>query len=87
MNRLESINEERMQGKLIFWIGVVFFAFFPLSLLVAVLAKWPYPWVSPTQNFLQFQFITWTYCMAPLIGLALMFYGGLKRMSEKGGNI
>lgn len=86
MNSLKSINKKRTKGKLIFWIGVVFFALFPLSLLVAVLMKLPYPWTSPAQNFLQFQLITWTYCFVPLIGLALMFCGGFKRMSEKGGD-
>jgi hypothetical protein len=71
-----------MNGKCLFWFGVIFFAFFPLSLFIAVLFNLPYPWVPMQKDPVTFQLITWSYCFLPIIGLFIMLWGALRRFSK-----
>ncbi len=71
-----------MNGKGIFWFGVILFAFFPLSLLIAVLLNLPYPWVSMETDMVKFQLITWLYCFLPIAGLMIMLWGASIRIRK-----
>ena len=71
-----------MNGKAIFWSGVIFFAFFPLSLLVAVVLNLPYPWVPMEEDLVKFLVITWSYCSLPIIGLIMMLWGASIRIRK-----
>ena len=71
-----------MNGKFLFWFGVIFFAFFPLSLLTAVLFNLQYPWVPMQKDLMKFQLITWSYCFLPIVGLIIMLWGASIRIRK-----